>query len=456
MAAPLALAAVLALQAPKSAPPWSEIVARTAPSVVSVSSRVRYAVGRDELGPFEGSGFVVDAKRGLVATNRHVAGEGIVLDLQVRFHEGTSAPARRIYADPLHDFAFLQIDPKSLPQGCGALRLADRAPAVGEPMRMIGNNGGLASTVLDGSISNLAAVWEEDPGVPYLQTNVASAGGSSGSPVIDAQGAVIGMQTARDDRTSYALPVEYLRDALECLQADRTPTRGTLGLRLRSIDRDEAIAAGGIDAEHASASFAIVEGVVPDSPAAGRVLPGDVLLGVERAAGGDLRAIERCVDASIGKPVTAQVARGGKVSSVALTVADLSKDVVGRLALFAGAAFHDVVYEVRSRTDLPRQGAMVACVAMGSAAEAAELRRDDLVLSVAGRPIADVESLWAAVASSKEGDRLVIVARRPSSFDSATRTITLVVDKRWDPCQLLARSDSGWKEAPPAARDGGR
>lgn len=454
-----------AAQAPEAAKtPWPDVVSRSAPAVVSVRSRIRIPVGRDEAGPFEGTGFVVDLERGLVATNRHVAGEGVALDLEMRFFDGSVAPAERVFADPLHDFAFLRFDPSRAPEGTTALPLSGRTPRAGEEIRMIGNNGGLAATLLTGIVSNLEATWEQDPGVDYLQTTIASAGGSSGSPILDRQGTVIGLQAAHDDRTSYALPAVYLSRALEALRAGGVPPRGTIGLRLRKAGALDALASGAVDAKLAdelqwdrkaletsqSPVVALVDGVVPDSPCAGKLEAGSVVLTVAGAPAGDLRAVEHALDDRVGKEVEVVYCASGAKRSVHLEVADLNADGIDRLVLFAGAAFQDIHYEFRARSDVRREGVAVAHVEFGSAAEAADLRRDDVVISIGGKVLRNTLDLWKLASETKHNERLILVVRRPSSFDSATRTLTLVADRVWDPMRCLRRAPGGWVGIAPA------
>lgn len=464
MASIALLPALLLLQAQDAPAPWAEVVSSALRGVVSIRSRIRYSVGRDEAGPFEGSGFVVDRERGLIATNRHVAGEGVVADLEVRFFDGTAVPAERLYADPLHDFAFLRFEPKAAPPDILEIPLDHEEPAMGAEVRMIGNNGGLAATVLPGTVSNLAAWWDQDPGVAYMQTSIASVGGSSGSPVLDARGRAVGLQTAHDDHNSYALPAEYLADALATLRSGMIPPRGTVGLRMRQIDLAEAVAAGAVSGDAArglalqagrelavepgaAAILSIVEGVVPDTPASATLQPGDAVVSIAGVLADDPRAIEHALDMSVGKKVTIRFYRNDVLGAVDLEVSDLHKEGVDRIALFCGAAFHDVSYEVRARTDLARRGALVSHVTPGSAAEAADLQRDDLILAIGGRPIADAAQLWRVFEQARHGDRLSLLVRRPASFDSATRLLLLTVDRAWDSARFLTRRGGRWSDS---------
>ncbi|MFN0205577.1 MAG: trypsin-like peptidase domain-containing protein [Planctomycetota bacterium] len=436
---------------------WNTVVVKSAQAVVSIRSRIRVPVGRDEAGPFEGSGFVVDGQNGLVATNRHVAGEGVVLDLEIQFFDRSSTSASLVFADPLHDFAFLKFDPKAAPPGLNTIPFDSRTPEIGEEIRMIGNNAGLASTVLNGTISNLETHWDQDPGVAYLQTSIMSSGGSSGSPIVDKDGNAIGMQSAHDERSSYALPAEYLETALQKLRKGILPPRGTIGLRIRKADITEAVAAGGLTQEQAKkmtgdgiVSISMIEGVVPGSPAEFIAKAGDVLLSIDSTLADSTRAVESMLDRSIGRTVNIKIARNGKIDTAAMTVADMAGDRVDQLVLFGGAAFHNITFEIRARADLRRDGVFVSYVEMGSAAEAADLRRDDVILKVGSTTIRDVYDLWDVLLKVEHGEKLILVVRRPSSFDSATRTVSMVSDRIWDPTRFLVRTPAGFIDSPPA------
>lgn len=179
-------------------------VARSAlPSVVHV---VTYADGR-KLGG--GSGFLVGSE-GLVVTSHHVL-EGAER-VEVVLHSGrTFEVLHATAADDRWDLAILRITGFELP----VARLGDsRAVAVGERIVAIGSPLGLAGSVSDGLVS----ARREMEGREVLQVSAPISKGSSGGPVFDARGRVIGVLAGfmrRGQNVNFAVPVEHVRALLD-------------------------------------------------------------------------------------------------------------------------------------------------------------------------------------------------------------------------------------------------
>ncbi|MFI9173525.1 S1C family serine protease [Streptomyces lincolnensis] len=159
------------------------VAARVLPSVVSV----RTANG-------QGSGFVFD-ERGRIMTNAHVVdgSSSVTVELQ----DGRRLRAEVIGDDPAHDVAVLE------PETARGLRAVDLAtgtrPGVGDTVLAIGSPLGLSGTVTSGIVSALdRAVQLGDGGGQRraLQTDASINPGNSGGPLVDADGRVIGINTA--------------------------------------------------------------------------------------------------------------------------------------------------------------------------------------------------------------------------------------------------------------------
>ncbi len=180
---------------------------RLTPKQIVEQSRaaiVRIEVGADRVG----TGFVVDDD-GTVATNLHVV-EGAA-DIKVRTLDGTVLTVPRIVAiDVAHDLALLGVDPRTpLP----ALRLGDSdTVAAGDPVIAIGNPlGVLDYTVSDGLISSVRPVTAE---LTLLQISAPISQGSSGGPLFNAYGEVIGVATAiftEGQNLNFGIPSNYVR-----------------------------------------------------------------------------------------------------------------------------------------------------------------------------------------------------------------------------------------------------
>ena len=92
---------------------WAETVSRTANSVVSLQLSQLRTFDDTPQGGSNATGFVVDAERGIVLTNRHVVGSGPIR-LSATFQNQERVDAVPLYRDPVHDFAFVRYDPKAL------------------------------------------------------------------------------------------------------------------------------------------------------------------------------------------------------------------------------------------------------------------------------------------------------------------------------------------------------
>jgi serine protease Do len=174
-----------------------QIVQRSKPAIV----RVEDGDGR------VGTGFAIDAS-GLVATNLHVVVGA--RDIKVTMLDGTVLPVTAIIAlDPDHDLALIDVDPKS-PMPTVPLGDSDKVEA-GDPVLAIGNPlGVLDYTVSDGLI---AAVRELSPEVKLLQISAPISQGSSGGPLFNPFGEVIGVATAissEGQNLNFAVPSNYV------------------------------------------------------------------------------------------------------------------------------------------------------------------------------------------------------------------------------------------------------
>jgi S1-C subfamily serine protease len=168
------------------------------PGIVDVSANLRY---REETA--EGTGFVIDARAGLVLTNNHVI-DGATSVTVTPVTSGRSYPARVLGYDLSDDLALLQLQGVT---GLKAVTIGDSSHVtVGTPVLAIGNEAGQGGspTVAPGVISSLDRAIEasdQSSGLTetlhgMMQTNADIRPGDSGGPLADAAGRVIGIDTA--------------------------------------------------------------------------------------------------------------------------------------------------------------------------------------------------------------------------------------------------------------------
>lgn len=221
-----------------------------------------------------GSGFIVSAD-GVILTNAHVVDDASVV--RVKLTDKREFDAKVIGIDKPTDVAVLKIDAHDLPTvplgNPGQTRVGDWVLAIGAPF-------GFENTVTAGIVSAKSRSLPDEGYVPFIQTDVAINPGNSGGPLVDAQGRVIGVNTAfvaqngGGSGIGFAVPVNMARVIAERLRADGRVVRGWLGAALKDGDLGDGPATG-----------ALVHEVDGSSPARRAGLrQGDVLVALDGAS----------------------------------------------------------------------------------------------------------------------------------------------------------------------------
>lgn len=224
-----------------------------------------------------GSGVIVSPE-GYLLTNHHViAGAD---DIEVRLADGREARARLVGADPDTDIAVLKIDLTGLP--VVELGNASRLQ-VGDPVLAIGNPFNVGQTVTAGIVSALGrnrlglSTFEN-----FIQTDAAINPGNSGGALVDAQGALVGINTAIYSQSGgsmgigFAVPVDLARDVMEAIVRDGRVIRGWIGVEPRDLTPEMADSLG-----LSVRQGVLIAGVLQDGPAGSAGMrPGDVVLRV--------------------------------------------------------------------------------------------------------------------------------------------------------------------------------
>ncbi len=141
-----------------------------------------------------GSGFIVDAGRGYVLTNRHVIEDA--RSITVTLKDRRTYAARLVGSDPAADIAVLRITP--VPSGLKPLRFGDSNDLeVGDFVLAIGNPFGIGQTVTSGIVSAIGRQGVAGDGIgDLIQTDASINPGNSGGPLVNLAGEVVGINTA--------------------------------------------------------------------------------------------------------------------------------------------------------------------------------------------------------------------------------------------------------------------
>ncbi len=316
---------------------WVQVARAVRPAVVNVSTTQKR--GRNPLGEdffrrfFEGnapeaaqpraslgSGFIVAAD-GYVVTNVHVVKDAG--QIFVRLADHSEHTARVVGGDAKTDIALLKIDAHALP----TLPFGDSDRIeVGAPVMAVGNPFGLEQTVTTGIVSAKERFIGSGPYDDFIQTDASINPGNSGGPLVDAQGALVGINAAIFSESGgwsgigFAIPVNLAKQVLPQLRATGKVTRGYLGVAVGPVTPDAARAAG-----LPSRQGALVAEVVPGAPAAkAGVEAGDVIVAFQGHPVQDPHDLTRRVAGTPpGTTASLEVARRGGRRTLEVALAEL-------------------------------------------------------------------------------------------------------------------------------------
>ena len=451
-------AAQLAQQAAavEESPDWAVTLARIASSVVSIEVDAVRAFDTEWNTSAQATGFVVDAEHGLILTNRHVVTPGPVT-AEATFLNREEVQLYPIYRDPVHDFGLYRYDPSKLhfikPK---ALPLFPEGAQIGREIRVVGNNAGEQLSILAGTLARLDRDAPDygmgkynDFNTFYLQAASGTSGGSSGSPVVDIRGRVVGLNAggANGAASSFYLPLGRVRRALELIQAGKPVTRGTLATVFSYVPYDELKRLGLSPSTEAAVrktfpiytGMLVVNEVLPGSPSAGVLQAGDVLVRLNGRFVTQFEPFEELLDSSVGATVNLEFERGGKPLSAKLQVMDLNNITPSAFVEFGEAVVNTLSYQQARHFNVPVRGVYVANP--GYVFAAAGIPRGAVITTLDSKKIDNIDDFEAAVATLGDGDRAV--ARFFTIDDpNGSQLRSFRMDRKWFPAHRCTRDDT--------------
>ncbi|KAL2612339.1 hypothetical protein R1flu_024031 [Riccia fluitans] len=362
--------AVLGNVAPED---WRNALNKVVPAVVVLRTTATRAFDTDSAGSSYATGFIVDKRRGIILTNRHVVRPGPIV-AEAMFLNREEIPVYPIYRDPVHDFGFLQFDPGAVQfMEYEEIALAPESATVGLEIRVVGNDSGEKVSILAGTLARLdrdAPHYKKDGyndfNTFYMQAASGTKGGSSGSPVIDCKGRAVALNAGSKSASASAffLPLERVVRALRYLQAAKDGSevgwqpasipRGTLQMTFVHKGFDETRRLGlRRDTEQtvresspaSETGMLVVDSVVPGGPAHSHLEPGDVLVRVNGEVVTQFLKLEILLDDSVGKDFELEVERGGSTVKVVLQVQDLHSITPSYFLEISGGVIHSLSYQ---------------------------------------------------------------------------------------------------------------
>lgn len=271
-----------------------------------------------------GSGFILDAAKGLIITNNHVIKDAS--DIRITLHDETTYKASVVGVDDKTDIALLQIDPKGAALQQVAFGDSDDLH-VGDWILAIGNPFGLGGTVTAGIVSARSRDINAGPYDDFIQTDASINRGNSGGPMFNMKGELIGINTAIFSPSGgsvgigFAIPINMSRPIISQLVAYGETRRGWLGVKIQSVTPEIAESLG-LQGRQRGALIADVTKGGPAEKAGFK--PYDILLSFNGRPVRTMRDLPRLVaEAEVDQAIPIELFREGQSVNVTATMGAL-------------------------------------------------------------------------------------------------------------------------------------
>ena len=371
-----------------------------------------------------GSGVIV-TEDGYILTNNHVVDQADEIKVAL---QGTSQTytAQLIGTDPQTDIAVIKINAEKIP----AITIADSDKLeVGDVVLAIGNPFGVGQTVTMGIVSatgrgGFGIVDYED----FIQTDASINPGNSGGALVDAEGRLVGINTAILSRTGgnqgvgFAVPINMARGVMERIITDGKVIRSYLGVGIQDLTPELAR-----EFDARSDRGALVGEIWPNTPAAeAGIKPGDIITEINGRKINDSRGLRLIVALTPpGTKSTLKLLRGGKEMTVEVTVREMPKKGMqpptsrerppaprpeSTGGLLRGIEVANLDSRWRDQFEIPPhiQGALVMNVDTGSPAYAAGLRPGDVIMEINRQPVRNSQEAVALSRDAENGEKVLL------------------------------------------------
>jgi serine protease Do len=370
---------------------------------------------REHLVTGQGSGFFISAD-GFAVTNNHVVDKAETV--QVTTDDGKTYTAKVIGTDPRTDIALIKVDGRS---DFPYVRLADKAPRIGDWVLAVGNPFGLGGTVTAGIVSARGRDIGAGPYDDFVQIDAPVNKGNSGGPTFDVDGNVIGVNTAIFSPSggsvgiAFAIPAPTVKTVVAQLKDNGKVTRGWIGVQIQPVTEEIAENLG-----LKSPQGALVAEPQPNGPATkAGIMAGDVITAVNGNPVKDARDLARQIGSMApGSTAKLTVWRKGEEKTFSIALGELPNQREAQANMPDSSS--------PEGTDVPRlgltvvpagqvagsgsEGVVVTDVDPNGLASDQGVKTGDVILEVGGKKVANPSDVRSALKDAqKEGKRTILM-----------------------------------------------
>lgn len=361
-----------------------------------------------------GSGFII-RENGFIITNRHVIKDAH--EINITLNDKRHYTAKIIGSDAKTDIALLKIDvqdklPTTRFGDSDKMRVGDWVLAIGSPF-------GLGGSVSAGIISAKSRDIEAGPYDDFLQTDASINQGSSGGPMFNLNGEVIGINTAIFSTTGtnmgigFAMPVNTVKFVINQLLEKGKVERGWIGIKIQPYE----------DSNNSAAHGVIISDVTVGSGAAkAGIEAGDIILSVNNKIMEDTKELSLTIaELAIGQKVKLKIKRGEIEIDKIVTIEKMPEDKEEAPRIKAtlptdNSNFNELGLRLEELSTDDKQsasagrGVIISEVKSGSDAENKGLKKGSIITQIDKKTVFDLNDVRTYIADARaENHRPVLL-----------------------------------------------
>ncbi|CEG68795.1 hypothetical protein RMATCC62417_04986 [Rhizopus microsporus] len=409
---------------------WETTIDTCIKSIVSIKGYRARGLDTELPGIFVATGFIVDAKMGIILSNRHVVSVSPTV-AQAILWNNEEIDLVPIYRDPVHDFGFFKYDVSKIRYSeIPGIPLYPQGAKVGQEVKILGNDAGEKLSILSGTLARLDretpnyGIGEyNDFNTFYYQAASGTSSGSSGSPVLDVYGRAIALNAgvAIASSAGYYLPLDRAQHVLGLIQSGMPVPRGTvqatfefmpyegllqLGLS-RQVERRLRTVRNSSLTTETNEGLLVVKSVLPGGPADGKLEPGDILLTCNNQLLSKLFIdLETILDNAVETktPVYFMVLRAGEPKKVTIDVQSLHDITPSRYLEFGGGVLNDLSYQIARSYGLSLKEGGVYVGTSGFLLGNAGASRKSIIVAINNKQVKNIDDFVSAISDIGQGE----------------------------------------------------
>ena len=379
----------------------------------------------------QGSGFFISAD-GYAVTNNHVVDKAE--SVEVKTDDGKTHKAKVIGTDPRTDLALIKVEGGPFPY----VKLADKAPRIGDWVIAVGNPFGLGGTVTAGIVSARGRDIGANAYDDFIQIDAPVNKGNSGGPSFDTEGNVIGVNTAIFSPSggsvgiAFDIPADTVKNVVSQLKDHGSVTRGWIGIQIQPVTKDIADSLGLKKAEGA-----LVSEPQPHSPATkAGIEAGDVITAVNGKPVKDARDLAKKIGAMAPKTkVKLSVLHKGSEKTITLALGEMPKAKEANASSSDKNGGGEIDLAKLGLTLAPAsrvagagdKGVVVTGVDDSGVAASHGFSTGDVILQVAGKQVATPAEVRKEINEARSGGKRTVLMRIKKG--DSTRFVALPVGR---------------------------